>query len=139
MWLRLKMIDHILCAVKGRLQFFKYRLICPEKVKKGNRKYKQQSCYETYGQEDDLHVADQFFIVGELVSLDHIKHQEGDWNNTVIDAILKKRVLCGSKETEMPAEQNEGGNIPAHDKYADRHTHNGRADGIGIAKVFRCQ
>ena len=39
----------------------------------------------------------------------------------------------------MAAEQNEGGNIPAHDEHANGHTHDGSTDGVHIAKIFRSQ
>ena len=39
----------------------------------------------------------------------------------------------------MPAEQNECGDVPAHDKYTDRHAHDGATEGICISKIFRCE
>jgi hypothetical protein len=39
----------------------------------------------------------------------------------------------------MTAEQDEGGNVPAHDKHTDGYAHDGRRNGIGIAEIFRGQ
>ena len=39
----------------------------------------------------------------------------------------------------MPAEQNESRDVPAHDKYADRHPHDGATKGICISKIFGSQ
>ena len=47
--------------------------------------------------------------------------------------------MSRSKKTKMPAEENKCCDIPAHDKYAYRHSHNGTTQGIGISKIFRSQ
>ena len=47
--------------------------------------------------------------------------------------------MCGGKKSKMPAKQNEGGDVPAHDKNANGHAHNGGADRVHITEVFRCE
>ena len=39
----------------------------------------------------------------------------------------------------MTAKQDKTGNIPAHDKYTHRDSHNGGAQCIYFSEVFRCQ
>ena len=39
----------------------------------------------------------------------------------------------------MPAEKNEGGNVPAHDKDANGNSHDGGSKSIYISQVFRPQ
>ena len=39
----------------------------------------------------------------------------------------------------MTTEQNEAGNIPAHNKHSDRNTNYARAKSIYISKIFRRQ
>jgi hypothetical protein len=47
--------------------------------------------------------------------------------------------LCSSQKSKMPAKQNKGGDVPAHNEYTDGHSHNGAANGIDITQVFGCQ
>lgn len=47
--------------------------------------------------------------------------------------------MGSGQKRKVPAEQNEGGNVPAHDKYTDGHAHDGRANGIDIAQVLGSQ
>jgi hypothetical protein len=74
--------------------------------------------------------------VGKLVGAQQVKNKKGDGNDAIVDAVFKKRILRGRQKSKMPAEQYERGNIPAHDEHTNGHTHDGRADGIGIAEVF---
>ena len=57
-------------------------------IKKGKRKYQQQSGHKAHGKEDDLHVWDQFFVVRELVGLQQVEDQEDDRYDAVVDTVF---------------------------------------------------
>ena len=139
MWIGLKMIDHISGAVESRLQLSENGAVGTEKIKKGNGKDKQQSCNKAYSQEDDLHVRDQLFVMRELVSLEQVEYQKYQRKNGIVDTVFEKRKLSCGEKGKMTAEQDKGGDVPAHDKHAYGHAHDGSADGIDIPQVFRSQ
>ena len=55
-WLRLKMIDHILRIIKCRLEFAEDSAIGTKEIKERERKDQQQSRHEAHRKKDDLHV-----------------------------------------------------------------------------------
>ena len=74
-----------------------------------------------------------------MIGFDKIKDQEQARDDRIIDAVFQEGVRGGSEETKMFAEQNEGGDVPAHNKHRYRGTHDREAHGIYITEVFRGQ
>lgn len=72
----------------------------------------------------------------ELVGFEKEKDQESQRQRTVVDAVLKKRILRGCQKGKMAAKENERGNVPAHDENAYGHSHDGCAQRIDITQVF---
>jgi len=75
----------------------------------------------------------------EMPRFEKIKHQEDDRDDAVVDAIPEKRVGCRREKFEIPAEENECRDVPAHDEYANRDSDNSKTDWIYISKVLRSQ
>src|SRR5215213_3857740 len=75
----------------------------------------------------------------ELNAFVHIKNKECQGDDEIVDAIFQEWIGSGGQELEMPAEQNEGGDVPAHDKYPEGYAYYCRADGIHLSQVFRRQ
>ena len=73
----------------------------------------------------------------KLVRFHQEKYEEADRQHAVVDAVFKKRILCGSQECEMTTEQDKRGNVPTHKKYPDAHAHNGGTQRVNITKIFR--
>ena len=88
MGLGLEMRDHILRAVKCRLQLPENGTVGTKEIKKGNGQDQEQAGHETHGEKNDLHVRDQFPVVCKLVGLDQVKDKEGYGYNTVVDAVF---------------------------------------------------
>ena len=68
-----------------------------------------------------------------------IKKDKGQWYKGVVDAIFQEWIGSSSQEFKMPAEKNERGDVPAHDKYTQRRADNGRTHCIYLTQVFRSQ
>jgi hypothetical protein len=45
--------------------------------------------------------------------------------------------LRGGQKSKMLAEQDKCGNVPAHDKNSNGHSHNGATDGANMPQIFR--
>ena len=66
-----------------------------------------------------------------------VEYQENQRDNTVINAIPEKGVCCSSEKFEMTTEQDEGGDVPTHDKHSDGNTYESEAEYSNISQVFR--
>src|SRR5205085_8735666 len=86
-----------------------------------------------------LSSAVELFIMIEFVSLIKIKDKEQGRDNRIIDAVFKEWIGSRGKKTELPAEKNEGGDIPAHDEHTNGCANQSGADKIYITKVLRCE
>lgn len=56
----------------------------------------------------------------ELVSPNKIKNKKQQGNDRIIDAILQEWISRCREKMKVLTEENEGADIPAHDKHADR-------------------
>ena len=66
-----------------------------------------------------------------------IEYQENQGDNTVVNAVPEKGICCSGKKFEMTTEQDEGSDVPAHDKHSDGNAHESEAEYSNISQVFR--
>jgi len=68
-----------------------------------------------------------------------VEYQENQRYDAVVNAVSQKWICSCGKEFKIAAEQNECGNMPAHDKHAHGNTHNRKTYGRDISKIFRSE
>ena len=72
----------------------------------------------------------------KVPGFEKIKNQEDQRDDAVVDAIPKERVGGSSQEFEIAAEQDKGGDVPAHNKHSNRDANNSKTDSRRVPKIF---
>jgi len=123
---------------KGQ-QRSKNGFICAKKIEERHRQDEDQTCQKSQRQKHNLHIGNKFYVMCKLVAPDQKKNQEYQGNHTVVDTIFQERKLGGSKKSKVAAEYNKSGDVPGHDKNANRHSHQCGTERVYISEVFGSQ
>src|ERR1700733_14385070 len=75
----------------------------------------------------------------KMPCLNEEKNEKDQWNDTIINTVSQKRIGSGGQEFEVPAEENECGNVPAHDEHSNGNAYDRKTYGAYIPEVFRRQ
>src|ERR1700733_542594 len=92
------------------------RLVRPEEIQEGDRKNKTESREEPQTKQDNRRSRQQLFVYAKLDRFDEVEDQKDRRQQNIVDAILQKGIGRSREEAEMAAEQDKGGDIPAHHK-----------------------